>query len=135
MSHEEFRSQARDLIGPGSDGLFLPSFLLAHRIFCAYQCCPSPTLTIAALILPTLTAPPSLGTRVADDESRHLGWCLQRLGELGHDYGDMAAHNLLWEGALMSAGDLNARWVMRGGGWACKEGQGYQCVCIPVSAS
>ena len=48
-------------------------------------------------------------SRVADDESRHLGWCLQRLGELGHAYGDMPAHNLLWEGAQMSAGDLNAR--------------------------
>jgi len=46
---------------------------------------------------------------VADDESRHLGWCLQRLGELGHAYGDMPAHNLLWEGAQISAGDLNAR--------------------------
>ncbi len=47
--------------------------------------------------------------RVADDESRHLGWCLQRLEELGYDYGDMPAHNLLWEGAQMSAGDLGAR--------------------------
>jgi hypothetical protein len=25
--------------------------------------------------------------RVADDESRHLSWCLQRLEELGHEYG------------------------------------------------
>ncbi|KAG1668043.1 hypothetical protein FOA52_006577, partial [Chlamydomonas sp. UWO 241] len=47
--------------------------------------------------------------RVADDESRHLGWCLQRLEELGHAYGDMVAHDLLWEGALMSAHDINAR--------------------------
>ncbi len=50
--------------------------------------------------------------RVADDESRHFGWCLQRLGELGHRYGDMPAHDLLWEGAQRSAFDLSARWVM-----------------------
>ena len=43
---------------------------------------------------------------VAADESRHLGWCLQRLRELGHAYGDMVAHNQLWEGAQLSAGAL-----------------------------
>ncbi len=42
--------------------------------------------------------------RVADDEARHLRWCLQRLGELGYEYGCMPAHNLLWEGAEMSSG-------------------------------
>ncbi|GAB4823905.1 hypothetical protein N2152v2_010951 [Parachlorella kessleri] len=47
--------------------------------------------------------------RVADDEARHLRWCLQRLGELGYEYGCMPAHNLLWEGAEMSSGDLFAR--------------------------
>ncbi|KAI8466191.1 MAG: hypothetical protein J3K34DRAFT_387568 [Monoraphidium minutum] len=47
--------------------------------------------------------------RVADDESRHFCWTLQRLRELGADYGDMVAHDLLWEGAQLSAGDLNAR--------------------------
>lgn len=36
--------------------------------------------------------------RVADDESRHLFWCLQRLEELGFEYGCMPSHNLLWEG-------------------------------------
>uniref|UniRef100_A0A1D2A0V9 DUF455 domain-containing protein n=1 Tax=Auxenochlorella protothecoides TaxID=3075 RepID=A0A1D2A0V9_AUXPR len=47
--------------------------------------------------------------RVADDESRHLLWCLQRLGELGHAYGDMPAHSVLWEGAQASAGDVGSR--------------------------
>ena len=47
--------------------------------------------------------------RVADDESRHLGWCLQRLAELGHAYGDMDAHNLLWEGAQATSDDVTAR--------------------------
>ncbi|EFJ49236.1 hypothetical protein VOLCADRAFT_104455 [Volvox carteri f. nagariensis] len=47
--------------------------------------------------------------RVADDESRHLGWCLQRLGELGHRYGDMDAHDLLWQGCRASAVDVGAR--------------------------
>ena len=47
--------------------------------------------------------------RVADDESRHLGWCLQRIQELGYDYGCMPAHNLLWEGCLASSGDVGKR--------------------------
>lgn len=47
--------------------------------------------------------------RVADDESRHLGWCLQRLGEMGVRYGDIPAHNVLWEGAEATAGSLPAR--------------------------
>ena len=42
--------------------------------------------------------------RVADDESRHLGWCLQRLEELGSAYGDMVAHSILWDGATASSG-------------------------------
>jgi len=46
---------------------------------------------------------------VADDESRHLGWCLQRLEELGYSYGDMVAHDLLWEGAELSSGDVSWR--------------------------
>jgi uncharacterized ferritin-like protein (DUF455 family) len=47
--------------------------------------------------------------RVADDESRHLGWCLQRLGELNCRYGDMPAHNLLWEGCMVSSSDIRER--------------------------
>jgi uncharacterized ferritin-like protein (DUF455 family) len=47
--------------------------------------------------------------RVADDESRHLGWCLQRMSELGTHYGDMPAHNLLWEGCIASASDVRER--------------------------
>lgn len=47
--------------------------------------------------------------RVADDESRHFAWCVQRLAELGHSYGDMPAHDLLWQGAQSSASDLGAR--------------------------
>jgi len=44
--------------------------------------------------------------RVADDESRHLQWCLQRLSELGHVYGDMDAHGVLWEGAVATRSDV-----------------------------
>ncbi|KAJ3701198.1 hypothetical protein LUZ61_004903 [Rhynchospora tenuis] len=47
--------------------------------------------------------------RVADDESRHFGWCSQRLGELGFKYGDMPAHNLLWRECAKTAGDVSAR--------------------------
>ena len=43
--------------------------------------------------------------RVADDESRHLSWCLQRLEELGYAYGDMVAHSILWDGAHASSGE------------------------------
>lgn len=81
--------------------------------------------------------------RVADDESRHLLWCLQRLGELGHAYGDMPAHSVLWEGAQASAGgclvwrwggrgeqatdeegDLHRDQSMQTGGWMPVEGRG-----------
>lgn len=41
---------------------------------------------------------------VADDESRHLGWCLQQLDSLGVHYGDIPAHSVLWDGAQSSAG-------------------------------
>jgi hypothetical protein len=46
--------------------------------------------------------------RVADDESRHLSWCLQRLNELGYAYGDMVAHSILWDGAQASSGESYA---------------------------
>ncbi|KAL5989569.1 hypothetical protein ACLOJK_010462 [Asimina triloba] len=46
---------------------------------------------------------------VADDESRHFGWCSQRLGELGFKYGDMPAHNLLWRECERSSGSVAAR--------------------------
>ncbi|ONK68904.1 uncharacterized protein A4U43_C05F17250 [Asparagus officinalis] len=47
--------------------------------------------------------------RVADDESRHFGWCQQRLVELGFSYGDMPAHNLLWRECEKSSDDVSAR--------------------------
>uniref|UniRef100_A0A7N2MBY1 Ferritin-like superfamily n=1 Tax=Quercus lobata TaxID=97700 RepID=A0A7N2MBY1_QUELO len=46
---------------------------------------------------------------VADDESRHFGWCLQRLSELGFKYGDMPAHNLLWRECEKSSDNVAAR--------------------------
>ena len=55
--------------------------------------------------------------RVADDESRHLSWCLQRLEELGYGYGDMVAHSILWDGAVASSGKPYANFpsmMMRG---------------------
>lgn len=47
--------------------------------------------------------------RVADDEVRHFELLRDRLRELGHDYGDFAAHNGLWEMALKTAHDPMAR--------------------------
>lgn len=46
---------------------------------------------------------------VADDESRHFSWCLQRLGELGFSYGDMPAHNFLWRECQRTSGSVIAR--------------------------
>ncbi|XP_057527087.1 uncharacterized protein LOC130806151 isoform X1 [Amaranthus tricolor] len=46
---------------------------------------------------------------VADDESRHFSWCSQRLSELGFQYGDMPAHNLLWREADKSSFNVSAR--------------------------
>ncbi|XP_068664106.1 uncharacterized protein [Aristolochia californica] len=46
---------------------------------------------------------------VADDESRHFSWCCQRLSELGFNYGDMPAHNLLWRECERSSGSVAAR--------------------------
>ncbi|KAL2937959.1 hypothetical protein RDABS01_021408 [Bienertia sinuspersici] len=46
---------------------------------------------------------------VADDESRHFAWCVQRLSELGFSYGDMPAHNLLWRECEKSSDNVAAR--------------------------
>ncbi|XP_019459011.1 PREDICTED: uncharacterized protein LOC109358954 [Lupinus angustifolius] len=46
---------------------------------------------------------------VADDESRHFSWCSQRLAELGFNYGDMPAHNLLWRECEKSSDNVAAR--------------------------
>ncbi len=40
---------------------------------------------------------------VADDEARHFQMLNERLGELGHHYGDFDAHNGLWEMAVATA--------------------------------
>lgn len=49
---------------------------------------------------------------VADDESRHFGWCSQRLAELGFCYGDMPAHNMLVDNGIKSAGSVMDRLVV-----------------------
>ncbi|KAL3509235.1 hypothetical protein ACH5RR_028636 [Cinchona calisaya] len=46
---------------------------------------------------------------VADDESRHFLWCLQRLAELGFSYGDMPAHNILWRECDKTSDNVAAR--------------------------
>ncbi|XWS30020.1 hypothetical protein CRYUN_Cryun24cG0082400 [Craigia yunnanensis] len=48
-------------------------------------------------------------THVADDESRHFVWCSQRLAEIGFNYGDMPAHNLLWRECEKSSDNVAAR--------------------------
>lgn len=47
--------------------------------------------------------------QVADDEARHFGLLRNRLRELGADYGDLPAHDGLWQAATDTRGDLTAR--------------------------
>lgn len=46
---------------------------------------------------------------VGDDEARHFQMVRARLNALGADYGDLPAHDGLWEAAEATAGDLAAR--------------------------
>ena len=46
---------------------------------------------------------------VADDESRHFLMLADRLAELGGDYGDLPAHDGLWQAAQETAHDLLGR--------------------------
>ena len=47
--------------------------------------------------------------RVAADEARHFALISARLSDLGAAYGDLPAHDGLWEAAQATAGDLLAR--------------------------
>ena len=57
----------------------------------ASSCCCCLSCFSCQWLVPS-TAP---ACRLADDEARHLEWCLQRMEELGYEYGCMPAHNLL----------------------------------------
>ncbi len=46
---------------------------------------------------------------VADDEARHFVMLADRLEQLGGTYGDLPAHNGLWDAAMATAHDLPAR--------------------------
>jgi uncharacterized ferritin-like protein (DUF455 family) len=46
---------------------------------------------------------------VAADEARHFGWLSVRLAELGRHYGELPAHDGLWEAAAVTSDDLLAR--------------------------
>ena len=47
--------------------------------------------------------------RVADDEARHFTLLRNRLKSLGADYGDLPAHDGLWQAAHQTRNDLEAR--------------------------
>ncbi len=47
--------------------------------------------------------------RVAADEARHFAMVSARLSDLGAAYGDLPAHDGLWEAAQATANDLSAR--------------------------
>ena len=46
---------------------------------------------------------------VGDDEARHFGLVCERLGALGGEYGDLPAHDGLWDAARSTSDDLAAR--------------------------
>ena len=46
---------------------------------------------------------------VADEEAKHFGMVRDRLRELGADYGDLPAHDGLWQAAHQTRDDLTAR--------------------------
>ena len=50
--------------------------------------------------------------QVADDEARHFELLEQRLHELGSAYGDLPAHDGLWEAAENTADDILARMAL-----------------------
>ena len=50
--------------------------------------------------------------RVADEEAYHFSLMRERLRELGYDYGDLPAHDGLWEMARQTAGDLLERMAL-----------------------
>jgi uncharacterized ferritin-like protein (DUF455 family) len=47
--------------------------------------------------------------QVADDEARHFTLLRNRLRSLGSDYGELPAHDGLWQAATDTRGDLHAR--------------------------
>ena len=47
--------------------------------------------------------------RVADEEAKHFGLVCERLRQLGASYGDMPAHDGLWQAAHATRNDLTAR--------------------------
>jgi len=49
---------------------------------------------------------------VAVDEARHFTLLSARLGELGHEYGDFAAHDGLWDMAVRTAGSCLERMAL-----------------------
>jgi uncharacterized ferritin-like protein (DUF455 family) len=49
---------------------------------------------------------------VANDEARHFTMLAARLGQLGHAYGDLDAHNGLWEMAVKKADSCLARMAL-----------------------
>lgn len=67
----------------------------------------------AALRFPNMPAPFQHDwLSVAIDEARHFRLLRQRLGELGADYGDLPAHNGLWDMAEKTAHDVLVRMAL-----------------------
>lgn len=50
--------------------------------------------------------------RVAHEEAIHFGLLRAHLNSLGHDYGDFAAHNSLWEMCVRTQDDITARMAL-----------------------
>jgi uncharacterized ferritin-like protein (DUF455 family) len=50
--------------------------------------------------------------RVADEEATHFGLLREHLQSLGHDYGDLPAHDGLWEMCIKTQNDVTARMAL-----------------------
>ncbi|KAK9922700.1 hypothetical protein M0R45_031152 [Rubus argutus] len=101
------------MLSPTPQWSFLPSCLKTkwrqHKL--PLGACEPPS-SPARPLKPQLVHPkklPAPKNSVADDESRHFSWCSQRLAELGFNYGDMPAHNLLWRECEKSSENVAAR--------------------------
>ncbi|QDZ23552.1 DUF455 domain-containing protein [Chloropicon primus] len=102
----------RECPSPKRSGLCLSSYMLhnlAHIELNAIDLAWDTVVSFSGLELPVDFYHDFL--RVADDESRHLRWCLQRLEELDSFYGAMPAHDLLWQAGKATRADLLARLV------------------------
>ncbi len=101
------RLLAKRKIGAGPAGRIALLHAVAHIELNAIDLAWDLIARFAAPDLPRAFADDWLG--VAEEEAKHFALVAGRLAELGAAYGDLPAHDGLWEAALATAHDLAAR--------------------------